>query len=563
MSTVIVFSKDRPMQLHGYLESIIRASGCREEQIYVLYKEVPPICYDKVINCFPQVKWIPEENFGMQVQDLVEKADDYIVFGCDDVIFTDRFDLQKMETYLDENERIFGFSLRLGQNIKPTPKKIKSAGQIRSWIWTDNTGHYGYPWELDCTMYRKKDVLGILQQIGKVGSPNYLESIPEENRAAYVKRPGMASYTGDSKAMVITVNRVQDTHPNQVDDSKATDVISLFIRYQYEGRKLDLGRIWNCKRQQVHVGSEYLFLTSSVREEEIKRGVKQTKWYWLIQNLRLLGAGSLEQMIADSRRDDMIISELGAMKARGKLPVVFSPEETVQRLAENPRSFCRFGDGEFSLMLGYSIGFQKYDPRLALALWEIFCEPDDDIYVGVPFQQFESPGRFNDWIQEFYFTSGKWIRSFLHKYLPRNRELYIDTGFNQVYQTYQDMDFARYYEKVKKLFSGKRITVIAGEGILEKLEYDILEYADDIKYIRGPKKNAFDEYMSLLDEALQIEKDRLICVILGPCSKVLVRELTKAGYMAWDIGHLAKDYDSYCGRNGRNREEISRFYAPD
>lgn len=563
MSTVIVFSKDRPMQLHGYLESIIRASGCREEQIYVLYKEVPPICYDKVISSFPRVKWIPEEDFGMQVKGLVERADDYIVFGCDDVVFTDRFDLQQMEMYLEENERIFGFSLRLGRNIKPVPKKIKSAGQICSWIWTDNTGHYGYPWELDCTMYRKKDVLGILQKIGKVESPNYLESIPEENRAAYIKRPGMASYTGDSKAMVITVNRVQDTHPNQVDDSKPTDVLSLFIRYQYESRKLDLDRIWNCKRQQVHVGSEYLFLTPSVREVEIERGVKHTKWYWFVHNLRLLGAGSLGQMIVDNRRDDMIISELRAMKARDKLPVVLSPEETVQRLVKNPKSFCRFGDGEFSLMLGYNIGFQKYDPRLALALWEIFCDPDDDIYVGVPFQQFESPGRFNDWIQEFYFTSGKWIRNFLHKYLPRNRELYIDTGFNQVYQTYQDMDFARYYEKVKKLFGGKKITVIAGEGVLEKLEYDIFEYADDIKYIKGPKENAFDEYASLLDEALQIERDRLICVILGPCSKVLVRDLTKAGYMAWDIGHLAKDYDSYCGRTGRNREEISRFYAPD
>ena len=96
------------MQLHGYLESIIRASGCREEQIYVLYKEVPPICYDKVISSFPRVKWIPEEDFGMQVKGLVERADDYIVFGCDDVVFTDRFDLQQMEMYLEENERIFG-----------------------------------------------------------------------------------------------------------------------------------------------------------------------------------------------------------------------------------------------------------------------------------------------------------------------------------------------------------------------------------------------------------------------------------------------------------------------
>ena len=44
---------------------------------------------------------------------------------------------------------------------------------------------------------------------------------------------------------------------------------------------------------------------------------------------------------------------------------------------------------------------------------------------------------------------------------------------------------------------------------------------------------------------------------------MLVRDLTKAGYLAWDIGHLAKDYNSYIKRAGRNREDIARFYAPD
>ena len=85
----------------------------------------------------------------------------------------------------------------------------------------------------------------------------------------------------------------------------------------------------------------------------------------------------------------------------------------------------------------------------------------------------------------------------------------------------------------------------------------------DKEYLTGPKKDAFDVYTSLLDRILKTEKERLICVILGPCSKVLVRDLTKAGYMAWDIGHLAKDYDAYCGRHGRTRDDIAGFYAPD
>lgn len=563
MSTIIVFSKDRPMQLHGYLESIIRASGCREEQIYVLYKEVFPIHYDKVKRYFPQVNWISEEEFDVQLRDIVEKADDYIIFGCDDVVFIDCFDLQQMEEYLQENGEVFGFSLRLGQNIRPIPKRTKRTGNIRSWDWTSSQGHYGYPWELDCTMYRKEDVLHILQQIGKAGTPNYLESTPEENAAFYIKRPAMASYADNSKAVVITVNRVQDTHPNQVDNSGETDVTSLFIQYQYEDRRLNLDRIWRYRNHQVHVGREYLLLTPSVKEDSFQQGAKQSKWQQLIQNLRFLGGSSLEGEKKSSSWDSIVISELRTMAVVAYRPSVLSPEETVRELAEHPKSLCRFGDGEFTLMTGSGIGFQKYDPQLALALWEIFCGLDENIYVGVPYQQFELPDRFNPWIREFYSTSGRWVRNFLYKYLQRGRKVYVDTGFNQVYQTYQDMNFSEYYEQVKKLFLGKKITVIAGEGVLEKLDHDIFEYAADKEYMTGPKKDAFDVYTSLLDRSLKTEKERLICVILGPCSKVLVRDLTKAGYMAWDIGHLAKDYAAYCGRHGRTRDDIVGFYAPD
>ena len=562
MSTIIVFSKDRPMQLHAYLESLIRASGCREEQIYVLYREALPICYDKVKSFFPHVHWILEEAFDGQLRRLVSEANEHIMFGCDDVVFTNSFELLMMSQYLDEHVDVFGFSLRLGQNIRPLPKGLQRDGKVCSWSWEENSGHYGYPWELDCTLYRKSDVLGILQKIEEVKSPNYFESIPEENPGEYIAAKRMAAYYERGSAIVITVNRVQDTHPNQVDSSDATDVLSLFIKYHYEDRYLDLDKLWQCQSDKVHVGSEYFILTASVMSD-IYEQEKKSKCHQLIQNLRFLGGGNLEKIIQGKIQDAVIADRLQSMSGYDKLPTVLGPEATVCRLAGQPKSFCRFGDGEFTLMLGGSIGFQKYDPKLALALWEIFCESDTDMYVGVPYQQFEIPYKFNNSVREFYFTSGTWIRKFLYQYLPKNREIYIDTGFNQVYQTYQSMNFSAYYEQIKNLFKDKRITVISGEGILNQLDADVFEYAADAEYISGPKTNAFDAYEHVLEEALKIDKDRLVCIILGPCSKVLVRDLTKAGYLAWDIGHLAKDYDSYIKRTGRNREDIARFYAPD
>lgn len=564
MTTIIVFSKDRPMQLHAYLESLIRASGCRQEQIYVLYREVMPICYDKVKSFFPYVNWTVEDNFIHQLWDIVSKADEYIMFGCDDVVFTDYFSLQKAELLIEGREDIFGFSFRLGKNIRPIPKCIEKKEDMFIWDWPENTWHYGYPWELDCTLYRKTDVIDIINKAGDVQSPNYLESIPEDAPQDYVKRNKMAAYYGGGKAIVITVNRVQDTHLNEIDGSGQTDILSLYIKYRYEERYLDIDKLWNCKTDKIHVGSEYFYLTTSVAQNTYDNTDKKTgKWQYLIQNARCLASGNLKNQLVNQEQDSIIRARFRSMASESRKSEVLSPEETVQLLMDSPKSFCRFGDGEFMLMLGSDIGFQEYDPELALALWEIFSASNANLYVGIPYQQFETPDSFNLCIREFYYTSGQWIRRFLYKYLPNNRELYIDTGFNQVYQTYFHFNFAGYYNKIKSLFSGKNLTIISGQDILQGMDHDIFADAASIEHIHGPKQNAFREYDKILERAMQIEKNRLICVILGPTSKVLVRDLTKAGYTAWDIGHLAKDYNAWCKRLGRGREDIAKFYAAD
>lgn len=563
MSTIIVFSKDRPMQLHGYLESLLWASECREEQTYVLYREVLPICYDKVKTYFPRVHWIAETNFVEQLQEIIAIADEYIMFGCDDVVFVDRFKLEKMETYLQDHESVFGFSLRLGRNIKPMPKKVNRDGEFCVWKWTDSKGHYGYPWELDCTMYRKADVIKIIGKIGtgNIKSPNYLEAIPEDNPMEFVSRENLVSYYDKSKAIVITVNRVQETHQNGVDSSKMTDVLSLFIEYQYEDRILDLNSIAKYGHYRVHVGSEYFQLTPSVLEESGKK--RTAKWHTLLHNLWILKNENIEILLRNIQNASMLGAQLQCMAFSAKKPVVLSPVESVRRIREKGKSFCRFGDGEFTIMLGGNIGFQKYDPQLALRLWEIFYQQDESIDIGIPYQQFQLPGEFNEWIREFYYTSGEWVRAFLNRYLPKGREIYLDTGFNQVYQTYSSMNFAAYYEDVCELFRGRKLTVIVGDKVLDKLRYNVFDYAESVEYIYGPAKDAYQCYEAILEQALKIEYDRIICVILGPVSKVLVEDLTKAGYTAWDVGHLAKDYDAYRKRLNRTKEDIGRFYAPD
>ena len=58
-------------------------------------------------------------------------------------------------------------------------------------------------------------------------------------------------------------------------------------------------------------------------------------------------------------------------------------DNTVELLLRNPKSFCRFGDGEIKIMEGNDILFQKYDKRLADMLVNILKNDSEYCYVGI------------------------------------------------------------------------------------------------------------------------------------------------------------------------------------
>lgn len=135
MLTVIVFSKDRPMQLHAYLESLFMFSDISENDVYVLYKKNENIPYQKVIQSFSKVNWIEEINFVSQIGKLLSNSNTYVLFGCDDVVFTDYFKTKDIITFLDKHEEVFGYSIRLGTNFAPVPKDIQKLDGHMIWNW--------------------------------------------------------------------------------------------------------------------------------------------------------------------------------------------------------------------------------------------------------------------------------------------------------------------------------------------------------------------------------------------------------------------------------------------
>jgi hypothetical protein len=262
--SIIVFSKDRPLQLQGYLESLLHFSDISLNNIFVIYKDSNIISYDKIVTDFKNINWIKEGNFFDDLQNVIIGSSTFLMFGCDDVIFKAEINLTQALEKLESSNEIFGFSLRLGMNIKPYNDQAVLSESFITWNWKNSKlDSWNYPWELDSTIYRKADVQEILAKLSslQIRNPNYLESEIAQNSMLYIKRDFLASFKL-SKAIVLTVNRVQDSFKNDFDNSLPTDISNLYKLY-IEGGRLDYLAIANKPNKKIHVGAQYFIIKGS------------------------------------------------------------------------------------------------------------------------------------------------------------------------------------------------------------------------------------------------------------------------------------------------------------
>jgi glycosyltransferase family protein len=240
---------------------------------------------------------------------------------------------------------------------------------------------------------------------------------------------------------------------------------------------------------------------------------------------------------------------------------ILNTEETLELLENKKISFLRYGDGEIAIIQGNSIPFQEYNKELSVRLKELLNVDDNILKVGIPYYYMNPLTNLNPFVEKFA-DSLAIHRKFLINECGKENT-YIDTAITQVYQTYGEYDFENYYNRMQSLLEGKNITIVCGEGVLDKLEYKAFDICKSVEFVYAPKVNAYSEYSVIYNKILKTDKNRLVCAVLGPTAKVLVYDLYKSGYQAWDIGHYFKDYDAYMRNQPRNSETISLFYKPD
>lgn len=198
------------------------------------------------------------------------------------------------------------------------------------------------------------------------------------------------------------------------------------------------------------------------------------------------------------------------------------------------KSLSRFGDGEIKLVRGRNQKSQPGSPKIAKELGDILKAPHKDLLVGIP--------RIYDKLD----VIPKEKQKFWKRYTGDDVTKYFnDITYGSAFISRPDavpqIQTQKYWDLVTSLFENKNIYCIHGEG--REVFLPLFKKANNIKYIAGPTKEAWNSAKSFLN--MEIEPDSIIYISLGPTATYLASEFTKMGFQAIDGGRMGGAYKAF------------------
>ena len=246
---------------------------------------------------------------------------------------------------------------------------------------------------------------------------------------------------------------------------------------------------------------------------------------------------------------------------------IASREETLDEIIINNKSIARFGDGEFMIMFGKRIGFQKVNKLIKTKLLNILNSNLNNLLIGinVPFHEYELKlrNKFSENYWKHWFDLYKFS---LAKILNKHRKYYsaLITRFYSVFQNKKKFPILKYIKRLKKIWDKKDVLIIEGYYSRIGIGNDLFNNTKSIKRIICPPTNAFQVYTKIINEVKQFKIDNnfLILIALGPTASILAYDLSKLGFQAIDIGHADIEYELYL-RKYDNIKRIPYKYVND
>ncbi len=220
-----------------------------------------------------------------------------------------------------------------------------------------------------------------------------------------------------------------------------------------------------------------------------------------------------------------------------KLPNILNLDDSLEELISSGKSVARYGDGEFKLIMGENIGFQKSHPELTRRLKEILKCENENVLIGIVDVFGYCP---NNYMKKVIML----CRETLYKYINFDKT-YVDASLARRFKFNSEEQGNEYYKKIKSLWNNKDIIIVEGAGSRLGIGNDLFDNANSIERILCPIKNAFSKYDTILAECLKQPKEKLFVLALGPTATLLAVDLAEKGYRALDIGHLDTCYETF------------------
>ena len=225
-------------------------------------------------------------------------------------------------------------------------------------------------------------------------------------------------------------------------------------------------------------------------------------------------------------------------------PIIKGADKLLERILQDGLSLCRYGDGEFEMMLETERPwFQTVNKTLAKRLKEIVNCSDSNIIIALA-DDFGNLDKYTD-------VSANAIRQYMlnsrNKIMPMlvPEKIYYDAYVSRVYMMYKDKAYAKkMFGLWKRIWQGRNILMV--EGLYSRYGWnnDLFAGAASVRRILCPEKNAFDRYAEIFSAVIShAQKNDLVLVSLGPTATVLAYDVAMTGIQTIDIGQLDNEYD--------------------
>jgi len=286
----IIFSKDRPLQLHATLASFaLHASDAVEVPLNVLYKATSKDYargYAQVAEDLTgqlQINWVKESDFKADLLAVVQEPKsasrrrrlldwltlrrhrlrtEHLLFLVDDNLFIRPFCLQEIADTLSTHTDAIGFSLRIGRNTtscysmqceQPLPP-FQSAPPGLRFPWSGQVGDFGYPLEVSSSVYRCADLIPLLRNF-PYNNPNRLEQALSATSGLFARRLPTLLCFEQSLAFCAPVNKVQsilDNRSGAQEEYSSEALNALFL----DGYRIDVSALSEFIPSAAHVEIE-------------------------------------------------------------------------------------------------------------------------------------------------------------------------------------------------------------------------------------------------------------------------------------------------------------------